>query len=107
MNDPRLSQEIREKFATVEFGLDCQQFLDSKIGKYLLHRAEQDVEAGIEALKNVDASQIERVRQIQSDVKRAESFMYWMAEAITAGAEAANELIDAEQSATGDEAATG
>lgn len=105
MNDPRIAAEIREKFATVEFGLDCQQFLDSKIGKYLLRRAEQDVEAGVERLKTMSPFDANAVMQVQSEVKRAESFMYWMAEAISAGAEATNELIDADQAATGDDSA--
>lgn len=97
MSDPK---DRAEKFTTVGFGLDCQQFFDSPIGKYLKHRAEQDVEDGVEALKEVDAADTNKVRQIQSDIKRAESFMYWMAEAINAGKEAATQLLEAEQSDT-------
>lgn len=105
MSEPNLSaqpREIREKLAKVDLGLQAQAFLSTPVGKYLVDRAEGEVAAGVERLKTMDIVKDPLTAlQVQSDIKRAESFMYWMAEVITEGAETMNEVISQERAEQG------
>jgi hypothetical protein len=95
--DPRITPEVAEKLAQVDLGLEAQQFLNSRVGRYLVKRAEHEVEQGVQSLKTMDPRDPLAVIRVQSDVARAESFMYWMAEIINAGTEVTNQLIAQER----------
>ena len=72
----------------VELGLDAQQFFRSNVGQFILKRCQEIVLASFHKLKNTDPSKIEEIRQLQSDIKRAEIFPQWFGELIAAGKEA-------------------
>lgn len=78
----------------VSFGMTVEAFLESPIGKYLVNRAEEEVEDAVEKLKVVDCTATREIRALQNQVYRAESIQYWLAEAIQAGQNASDELID-------------
>lgn len=78
----------------IDFGFQVEAFLKSDVGAYLVKRAEEQVESAVQDLKDVDPIQVEKVRAIQNRVKVAESIQYWLAEAIMAGNNAQDELID-------------
>lgn len=81
-------------YRDVEFGIAVEAFLGSPIGKYLVKRAEEEVEDAVEKIKVVDCTATQEIRALQNKIYRAESIQYWLAEAIQAGQNASDELID-------------
>jgi hypothetical protein len=74
-------------------GLQVEHFLAGEIGKYLVGRAEAEVDAAVQALKTVKPTDAERIQELQNEIFRAESVQYWLAEAIQAGLNAQQELL--------------
>lgn len=77
--------ERREIMNAIDFGIEVEAFIRSKVGQYLIKRAEQDIDDALEAMKEVDPDNANAVRALQGQIKRAESVQYWMAEAIQEG----------------------
>lgn len=88
----RFPPEVRNLLRTVQFGLDVAAFVDTPIGQYLIGRAEQEREAAIEEMIAADATDIERMRELQLVIRRADSFAQWLADAQIAGEAADQEL---------------
>lgn len=78
--------------AQVGFGISVENFVNSEIGKYLLDRADQEVEIAIEKLKKVNPINTEEIRQLQNQIYRAESINGWLAEAVLNGQHAERTL---------------
>lgn len=76
----------------VEFGLDVQQFLDGKIGKYLVGKAEAEIAEAVEKLKKADPTKPVVITELQNAIHRAESFQYWLAEGMQEGMNAEEAL---------------
>lgn len=70
---------------SIAFGLEVENFLQSSIGKYLISRAEEDIEAAVEELKRADPDEPRVIRHLQFKIQLAESIQYWLAEAIQDG----------------------
>ena len=81
-------------YRDVDFGMSVEAFIESPIGKYLIERAEEEVSAAVEKLKVVDCAATREIQALQNAIYRAESIQYWLAEAIQAGHNASDELID-------------
>jgi hypothetical protein len=102
-----MSQEQEERAALIEanrghydaidFGLEVRGFLGSKVGKYLVQRAEEEREAALSALIEVSAHDYKQIAKLQSDIKRAESIQLWMAELIQEGVSAQEQLLHQDQ----------
>lgn len=84
--------ELGELYDTVEFGLDVQQFLQSPVGVYLLRRAEEERTDALADLVDVAPDATEAIRALQSTIKRADSLLYWLADAIQSGKNAEAQL---------------
>ena len=76
----------------IDFGFEVEAFLNTDIGKFLITRAEGEVETAVEELKRVEPDDTTAVRNIHTRIKVAESVLYWLAEAISAGNLAQQEL---------------
>lgn len=98
-----LIEANKELYAAVEFKMEVEGFLKSKIGKYLIARAEAEREEAIRSLVNVAPVDVHKISELQSTIKRAESIQYWMAELITEGVNA-EEQLKAQDRAMTDEA---
>lgn len=90
-------EQNRKLFADVDFGMEIEAFLRSKVGKYLLARAEDDREKGVAELLEADPSNMAKILQLQSQVKRADSIQQWMAEAIQQGTYAQQQLMEQDE----------
>lgn len=102
--NPLITPEMQDALRKVDFGLQVQQFLKTRIGKYLLERAAEEVEEKTQALKTHDIlGNPNGAARLQAEIWRAESFMYWLAEAVTAGADITQQLIAEERQARGDD----
>lgn len=84
--------DARELWAAVEMGLDAQQFLGSRLGKYLIKRAEDERDDAIDELKGADSDSPRLIRSLQNRIWRAEQFQYWIAELIQSGTLAEEQL---------------
>lgn len=106
-NDPRVSPEMREKLAAVDFGMEVQGFLATRIGKYLVQRAQNEVEAKTALLKQYDIlGNPTGAKTLQMEIKSAEDVLYWLSDAIREGAQLMQQLVDEEQTARGHEGAS-
>lgn len=100
--NPLITPEMQQALQKVDFGLQCQAFLSTKIGKFLVGKAEAEVEEKTQALKQHDIlGDPNGAARLQCEIWRAESFMYWMAEAINEGADITKQLITEERQALG------
>jgi len=79
---------------TIDFGMEVEAFLQSDIGRYLVKRADGEVEAAVEALKEADPEDAKSIRGLQNTIRVAESIQYWLADAIQSGMNAQAELYE-------------
>lgn len=86
--------DTRETLKTIDFGFEVQAFLDSNIGRYLIGRAEADVEEAVEKLKHVSPENACQIRALQHTIHVAENIQYWLGEAVQAGLNAQREFIE-------------
>lgn len=91
------ANDNRELIHQIDFGMQVEAFLGSEVGKYLIGRAEQEVEDATSQLKDADPENPKLIRDLQSTIKRAESIQYWMAEAIQAGHLAQHQLREQDE----------
>ena len=96
MSTAQDSAELQQIRNQVSFGLDCQAFMQSTIGKYLAGRANADMESALEDMKTVNAEDPKAIRELQNRVKVAECFLIWMGEAVTEGENAERTYIDSQ-----------
>ena len=87
-NNPILQQ--------IDLGFQVEAFLQSDIGRYLVQRAEAQVEEAVEKLKRCSPEDSAQIRAIQHTIQVAESIQYWLAEAIQSGLNAQQQLHDQE-----------
>lgn len=84
----------QELIDQVDFGMEVEAFLGSRIGKHLAERAESEAQEATEALKKVAPEDAAAVRALQTTIQRAESIGYWMAEIIQSGINAQEQLLE-------------
>lgn len=87
-NSPLLQQ--------IDLGFQAEAFLLSDLGRYLVKRAEDEVEAAVEQLKRAAPDNPVEIRAIQHKIHVAEAIQYWLADAIQAGQNAQQQLHDQE-----------
>lgn len=90
------NRELTQIRAQVAFGLDVEAFMRSDMGLYLTTRANNDRDAALEALKDVDAEDPQAIRKLQNDVRCAENFLLWMGEAVSEGMNAQATYVEAQ-----------
>ena len=80
----------------IDLGFQVEAFLQSDLGRYLVQRAEAQVEEAVELLKRCSPEDSAQIRAIQHTIQVAESIQYWLAEAIQSGLNAQQQLHDQE-----------
>ena len=73
---------------TAVFGKVVENFLNTELGKYLVGRAEREVEEAIDQLKSVAPWRRRRITELQNEIKNGERFQAWLADAIIEGQQA-------------------
>jgi hypothetical protein len=79
-----------ELLETAVFGKEVENFLSTKIGKYLVSRAEVQAEEATERLKRTPAWRKRKITDLQNEIWKAESFQQWLADAVMDGQQALN-----------------
>ena len=90
-------QEVREMYSAVSLGIDAVAFLKTDIGRYLLRKCHEDRTDALADLVDVEPSNSEQIRALQSIIKRADSFEFWLSSAIEEGKNAEATLTQGEQ----------
>lgn len=83
-------------YAEAMLGKDAEEFLSSDVGRYMLARAEEEEREAMEALATVWPWRRNKIRQLQAAIWRARSFKGWIAEMITMGRQALQQLENKE-----------
>lgn len=83
-NDPQVRSAV--------FGKEVENFLRSELGDYLLTRAKDKKEQAVEKMKSVNPFDPEEVVRVTNEIRIADMFMDWLAEAIQMGREAQENL---------------
>lgn len=76
------------------FGREVQLFLQSPIGDFLLKRSEEEISEAVLELKKVHSWRRRRIQELQNTIKVAEKFQFWLADAIAAGNQAEEQLLE-------------
>ncbi len=93
----------KDHYDAIDFGMEVRTFIGSKIGVYLVDRAEAEREQAMADLVDISAFDSSEIMRLQSSIKRAESIQRWMAELIQEGVSAAEQLLNQDQINTGGE----
>ena len=72
-------------FAEAVLGKDAEEFIASDLGRYLIGQADMEIEEAQEALCKVAPWRTRRIRDLQNQIWRAQSFKGWLLEMVTAG----------------------
>lgn len=84
--------ELSPLLKAVDMGFQAEAFLQSDIGRYLVSRAEAQIDAAVEALKGADPEDAKAIRALQNTIAVAESVQYWLADLIQQGENAQQQL---------------
>jgi hypothetical protein len=82
----------KELLAIAYMGGEAESFCRSEIGEYLLGRAKQAELDAVEGLASVSPWRRNRIRTLQNEIWRARAFQGWLAELITDGRMALEQL---------------
>jgi hypothetical protein len=80
--------ENQELLDQAVLGRQVEDFLLTDVGKFLLAKAENEYIMALQALSEVDASNVQLILQHQGDAKTALNFRAWLSEAVTSGLKA-------------------
>lgn len=80
----------------IKFGDETKAFLRGPIGRYLLDRSRDEVNAAVAELKVVDPDDVRTIRRLQGIIARNEGVENWLSEIIAAANEARDELAGVE-----------
>jgi hypothetical protein len=69
-------------------GDDADKFMRSDLGRTIMGIAKQEAEIAFEDLKHVDPNDVNKVRELQNIIWRAESFEAWLLELVKRGEQA-------------------
>lgn len=91
---PRMSEtpELNPLLKAVDLGFQAEAFLQSDVGRYLVQRAEAQVDEAVEALKQADPEDAKGIRNLQGVIAVAEAVQYWLADVIQQGENAQQQL---------------
>lgn len=81
-------------FAEAKLGIDCETFMASDVGRYLVGRATAEIEAARDELEEFNSSDAAGVRAIQNRIWRAKSVLQWLEDAVQNGRAAEHQLLD-------------
>lgn len=81
-----------ELYAEGIMGRDAEDFIQGDLGQYLIGCAEQEIKIATDALKRVHPWRTRRIRELQNEIWRAESFQTWLSELVIRGRQAVQQL---------------
>lgn len=89
-------RERQALLRAVKLQFDAEDFVRSDVGRYLVACSEAAKTAALDELVACDPTQPETIRKLQVDYRVASTWLDWVAQAITEGLAAQQQLIDAD-----------
>jgi len=83
---------MEEMLAEAVLGRDAEEFIASELGQVLIGIAQQEVEEATVKLQTVLPWRTRRIRELQNEIWRAQSFQKWLAYLIERGQQAKQQL---------------
>ena len=74
------------------FGEEVRNFLNSRVGSYIVAAAKQDAESAMHDFSQVDPTKPEAIMEIQVRLRAANMVSVWLADAINRGQQAIEQL---------------
>lgn len=87
--------EHKMLLAEAMLGQDAEDFLRSDVGRYLIGRADQEIQEAQQKLATVSPWRRRRIQELQAQIWRAQSVKGWLIEVINAGRSAEQALEEA------------
>lgn len=84
-------------FAEAALGKDAEEFFQSDLGRFILGRCQQEIDAAHAELETVWPWRKSRIRALQTKAWRARTVVGWLGDLVTAG-KAASDILEQEQS---------
>lgn len=78
------------------FGKEVEAFLASNVGRYIVHRANEQAVSAMDKLKACDPEDAKTIRAIQNEIRVAEQILDWLTGAVKQGLQAINIIDGAE-----------
>lgn len=94
MSEQETSDRIADElFREATFMFEVQDFLKTNIGRYLVARSDADIERAMQALATANPEDAKLIRDLQTKIRVASSWQDWLADAITEGKNAHQQLV--------------
>lgn len=90
------ARDLAERLKIVETGIDAEAFVQSALGRYIVKRSEEERERAVTALIEADASDVNKVRALQLDIRVIDAAQQYIADAISEGQAMAEALVEEE-----------
>ena len=87
-------RENEELLEQAVFGEEVRLFLESRIGKYLLDKAESEYILSLQSLSTCDPSDTMKITSLQAEAKQALSFKNWLTDSVVSGLKALEIIED-------------
>jgi len=85
-------QEVRLWLAEVDLGDEAERFMESKVGRYIVGRAQQVAQQAYEQLRDTDPADTAAIRRLQDTIRWGESIGGWIEELILGGKNAQEQI---------------
>lgn len=85
---------VQHLFGKAKFQFDVEDFLRSSVGRYLAARAEKERVSALEELAMISPTHASAIAEIQQRIRVCDSWQQWLADAVTEGIAAQQQLID-------------
>jgi len=84
-------------FDVAILGEQVDAFMRSDVGKYLVDKANRELNAALKGLKTVNPAKMQDVQKFQNEVWRAENLITWLSESVMAGLKAKDILEERDE----------
>ena len=74
-------------------GKDAEEFIQSELGRYIIGRVDQEREEAVQKLTKTFAWRRDRIRDLQNQIWRCDTFKSWLADMVIRG-KAAIDLLE-------------
>jgi hypothetical protein len=74
-------------------GKDAEEFIQSELGRYIVGRVDQEREEAVQKLTKTFSWRRDRIRELQNQIWRCDTFKSWLADMVIRG-KAAIDLLE-------------
>lgn len=66
-------------------GQDAEEFIESELGRYIIGRVDQEREEAVQKLCTTSVWRRNRIRELQNQIWRCDTFKSWLADMVVRG----------------------